>query len=418
VDHPSRLSAAAQYLSSAAHGLLRPCARPAAATAPGGRGPPAVRISAGAPAAGILTWFLVLAGAAILLRALGLSVGWGSQFQQPLFLAAMAVIVTLFACNLFGLYEIALPAWAQGAATLGQTPGPGHVPGLAGHFLTGALATLLATPCSAPFLGTAVGFALARGPAEILSIFAVLGLGLASPYLLIAALPVLATRLPRPGAWMVTLRRILGLLLLATALWLLSVLKAQVGATLAGLTGALLAALIAVIWIGRSQFVRKRPTAIATPALAGILALAAILLPAGLPREAPEPASLQTAAGAWPALDLAEIDRRVAAGEVVFVDVTADWCLTCKVNKRLVLQGEAVGRALGAKDVVLMQGDWTRPDQAIADYLASFGRYGIPFNAVYGPGAPEGIALPELLTDEAVLTALQKAGRTALAGKQ
>ena len=375
----------------------------------GGRAPAAVRISFLASAAGILASFLVLAGAAILLKALGLSVGWGIQFQQPLFLAAMAVIVTLFACNLFGLYEIALPAWAQGAATLGQTPGPDREPGLAGHFLTGALATLLATPCSAPFLGTAVGFALARGPAEILSIFAVLGLGLAAPYLMIAALPALATRLPRPGAWMVTLRRILGLLLLATAPWLLSVLKAQVGATLAGLTGALLAALIAVIWIGRSQFARKRPTAIATPALAGILALAAILLPAGLPREAPEPASLQTSAGDWPALDLAEIDRRVAAGAVVFVDVTADWCLTCQVNKKLVLDREPVSARLAGPDVVRMRGDWTLPNEDISAYLAGFGRYGIPFNAVYGPGAPQGIALPEILTTDSVLGALDRA---------
>jgi len=208
---------------------------------------------------------------------------------------------------------------------------------------------------------------------------------------------------------MVILRRILGLLLLATAVWLLSVLRAQIGATLAGLTGALLAALIAVIWIGRSQFVRKRPTAIATPALAGVLALAAILLPAGLPREAPVPASLQASADAWPALDLVEIDRRVAAGEVVFVDVTADWCLTCQVNKKLVLDREPVSARLTSPGVARMRGDWTLPNDDISAYLAGFGRYGIPFNAVYGPGAPQGIALPEILTTDSVLGALDRA---------
>ena len=374
----------------------------------GGRAPGAVRVSFLASAAGIVASFLVLAAGAILLKLLGHSVGWGIQFQQPLFLAAMAVIVTVFASNLFGFFEFRLPGWAQGAATLGQAPGGrGAEPTLTGHFLTGALATLLATPCSAPFLGTAVGFALARGAFEILAIFTVLGLGLAAPYLLIAAVPALATRLPRPGQWMVTLRRVLGLALIATAVWLLSVLSAQVGPGAAALVGALLAALILVIWIGPRRFAGARPSAIATPALAGILALAAIALPAGLARQAPSAPTLSDAL--WRPFDLAGIPARVAAGQIVFVDVTADWCLTCQINKTLVLDRAPVGDRLAGEGVVAMRADWTLPSEAISDYLARFGRYGIPFNVVYGPGAPAGIALPELLSADAVIEALEQA---------
>ncbi len=375
----------------------------------GGRAPAAVRISFLASAAGILASFLVLAGGAVLLKALGLTVGWGIQFQQPLFLAAMAVVVTLFACNLFGFYEIALPRWAQGAATLGQPiPGGDKEPSLAGHFLTGALATLLATPCSAPFLGTAVGFALARGAPEIFAIFSVLGLGLALPYLVIAALPAVATRLPRPGPWMVKLRIVLGLALLATALWLLSVLAAQLGAGAAGLVGALLTALTAVIWLGRSRPRRPHATAVATPALAAVLALAAIALPAGFETAGPGAAPAGESA-AWQPFDPDEISRQVAQGRVVLVDVTADWCLTCRINKTLVIDRDPVRGRLGGDKVVTMRADWTLPNPAISDYLAGFGRYGIPFNAVYGPGAPQGIALPELLTADAVIAALERA---------
>ncbi len=378
----------------------------------GGRAPASVRISFLASAAGILASFLVLAGAAILLKSLGLAVGWGIQFQQPLFLAGMALIVVIFACNLFGFYEFALPSWAQGAATLGRAPGGARgEPGVTEHFLTGALATLLATPCSAPFLGTAVGFALARGPFEIVAIFIALGLGLALPYLLIAAVPVLATRLPRPGPWMVVLRRVLGLALVATAVWLLSVLSAQVGMSGAAVTGVLLGALVAVVWFGRARVSRPRSTAIATPALAAILALAAVILPAGLDRHDTRPlAATEPSGELWQPFDQAEIARRVAAGQVVMVDVTADWCLTCQINKTLVLDRDPVRARIGGEEVTAMRRDWTLPSEAISSYLAEFGRYGIPFNAVYGPAAPDGIALPEILTTNTVIEALERAG--------
>lgn len=389
----------------------------------GGRATGEVRASFLASAAGILTAFMVLAAIAVALKAFGLTVGWGIQFQQPLFLSTMALVITLFACNLFGFFEIPLPGWVQRLASIGVAGGPGHAyleRSLAGHFLTGALATLLATPCSAPFLGTAVGFALARGPSEIFLIFAMLGLGLALPYLLIAAVPALASRLPRPGPWMITLKRILGLALIGTAIWLLSVLAAQVGLAPALGVGALLAGLGLVIGILRGRTSERR---MAASALAGLLALAAVTLPAAFP--ARQGAALTNGSGSkivageeWVPLNPGLIPALIAEGKVVFVDVTADWCLTCQVNKSLVLDKDSVRDRLNGEGIVTMRGDWTLPSDEISRYLESFGRYGIPFNAVYGPSAPAGLALPEILTVDRVLETLEQAGGTQSGGVQ
>ncbi|CAA7622425.1 Thiol:disulfide interchange protein dsbD [Magnetospirillum sp. LM-5] len=303
-----------------------------------------------ASAAGIVVSFLGLAGAAVALKLAGASVGWGIQFQQPVFLAVMVALLLAFAANLWGWFEIRLPSVLMNVGASGQ---PHHT--LAGHFLSGAFATLLATPCSAPFLGTAIGFALARGPAEIMVIFAMLGIGMAAPYLLVAAWPEAARRLPRPGRWMLTVKKAMGVALAATALWLGGILATQTG------------------W----------------------------LAPTGEPGSGP--------AVRWEAFDETAIAAHVAAGRVVFVDVTADWCITCKVNKAAVLDRGEVAARLAGGTIVAMRADWTKPDQAIARYLASFGRYGIPFNAVYGPKAAAGIALPELLSDAEVLSALDRA---------
>ena len=359
-----------------------------------------------ASAAGILVSFLVLAGAAIAFKALGLRIGWGIQFQQPLFLGAMALVVALFAYNLFGFYEISLPRWA---AALGAGGPAGHDRRhLGSHFLTGAFATLLATPCSAPFLGTALGFALARGPSEILLIFIALGLGLALPYLLIAASPRLIGWLPRPGAWMITLRRILGLALAGTAVWLLSVLMSQIGLAATLGVGALLIGLGLVLWHGGAGGERR----FATPALAGILAVAAVALPAATAERDRQSQAVPAseAASGWHAFEPERIAGLVAQGKTVFVDITADWCITCKINKTLVLDNASVRQRLAGADVVAMRGDWTLPSDEISRYLERFGRYGIPFNAVYGPGSPAGAALPELLSVDAVLQTLERAG--------
>jgi suppressor for copper-sensitivity B len=353
-----------------------------------------------ASAAGILVSFGVLASAAVILKSTGHAVGWGIQFQQPIFLTAMAVIVALFAANLWGLFEIRLPG---GLADSAASVGHGH--GLASHFATGAFAAVLATPCSAPFVGTAIGFALSRGTAEIYAIFLALGLGLALPYLLIAAAPSLATRLPRPGPWMITMKRILAIALIATAAWLLTVLAAQIGERAALLAAALVAAMLFVLWITDSE---GRVSPMLSGGAVAALALAAILGPSQIAQQGGNK-SVQSAQSYWKPFAPEAIAGHVAAGRTVFVDVTADWCVTCKVNKALVLDSPEIVKQLRRKDVIAMKADWTRPDPVISAFLERFGRYGIPFDVVFGPGAPEGRPLSELLTKGAVTAAIDLA---------
>ena len=366
----------------------------------GGRSRTAVRRGFLASAAGVILSFLILAAAMIALKSAGIAVGWGVQFQQPLFLVFMAVLLTLFACNLWGFFEVPLPSWVGSLAARHSENGA-----ILGNIAAGAFATLLATPCSAPFLGTAIGFALAAGPIEILAVFLALGIGLAAPFLLVALLPRLAQALPRPGRWILVLRRVLGLALAVTAAWLVWVLMGEAGPRAALAVAALLAAAAAALGLLRPALPRRLAAAAAL--------LLAFVVPATL--AAPPPPAAGDAF--WHGFDRAAIDRLVGEGRIVFVDVTADWCLTCKVNKELVIDQPEVRRRLEQPGTIAMRADWTRPSAAIAEYLRSFGRYGIPFNAVYGPGLPQGRALPEILTPEQVLQALAAAaGPGRLAG--
>ena len=370
---------------------LMPCVLPVLAlklmgfAVHGGAERGAARASFLASAAGIVFSFLLLAGAAVGMRTAGMAVGWGIQFQQPLFLALMMVLLMVFAANLWGLFEVPMPRLAGRMASGRGTR--------RGAFATGMLATLLATPCSAPFVGTAVGFALSRGPGEIVAVFTALGLGMAVPYLAVAAFPRLASVVPRPGRWMVWLRGFLGIALTATAVWLASVLLVQTGVAVA--LAAAAAAAVPPVWLALA-----RRHALASGAAAALVAALAVSLPPDRVAAVPD--------ARWQVFDERRIPELVSRGDVVLVDVTADWCLTCKVNKAAVLDRDPVAGRL-AEGIVAMRADWTRPDAAISAYLAGFGRYGIPFYAVYGPGAPTGLVLPELLTPGAVLDALEKA---------
>jgi len=353
-----------------------------------------------ASAAGVVSSFLVLALGLAGLKAVGAQIGWGIQFQQPLFLTAMILVMTLFAANLWGAFAIASP-------TLSSRGGVRR--GWGGDFAAGALATLLATPCSAPFVGTALGFALARGPADILLIFAAMGIGMAAPYLILALAPGLAGFLPRPGRWMERLRFLFGFLMLGTGGWLLWVLAGATGATgaagapLALIVGVLAAALLAGLLARTKLTVRLRAALTVLFAGAALLAVGMEGLPAA------EPAASGKQDALWRPFDPDAIPALVADGHVVMVDITADWCLTCRFNKSAVLDREPAVGMLTAPGVVAMRGDWTRPDDAIAAFLARFGRYGLPFNAVFGQGAPDGALLPELLTADAVQAAFAQA---------
>lgn len=372
-----------------------------------------VRASLLATAAGVLASFLALAAVLIALKSAGAAIGWGIQFQQPWFVAAMATVMTLFAASLWGWLPIGLPAGTQRlAAWHACRP-------LVDAFATGAFATLLAASCSAPFVGTAIGFALARGPREIVTIFAALGTGFAAPYLVGAALPGLVRGPPRPGRWMVSLTRVLGVALLGTTIWLLVVLTDAASMAAALLSGSLLAALLAVLaWRAQAAIPRRPRLALATGAivLAALAAISPLLAARILPaRTAGELAKARTHA-LWQSFDETAIPRLVAQGKLVFVDVSAAWCLTCKVNELAVLDRSPIADRLHDTDVIAMRADWTRPDPVITDYLQSFGRFGVPLDVVYGPGTPYGEALPELLSASAVMRAFEHAAASGNSG--
>ncbi|WP_394198183.1 protein-disulfide reductase DsbD family protein [Litoreibacter albidus] len=349
------------------------------------------RIRAGflVSALGVLAFMWALVAILLAIRAGGGQIGWGVQFQNPVFLGVMIALIAGFAANMAGMFEITLPQRLNTSMAQAE-----NGTGLWGDFATGALAAVLATPCSAPFLGTAVTFALAGSGFEAVVIFTALGLGLAAPYLAMALRPSLVKALPKPGIWMVRVKWLMAGLLALTALWLASVLALVSGWGVAVLVLALIVAALAALKLPR-----------ASRAVAVTLAIGAIMVPA---LWHPAPQQLEQSAN-WLAFDEAEIAKALAKDEVIFVDVTAAWCLTCKANKARVLDRNPVADALQADGVTAMRGDWTQSNPAISSYLKANGRFGIPFNIVYGPGAPQGIALPEFLTHDAVMQALDAA---------
>jgi len=360
----------------------------------------AARRGAVATALGIISSFLLLAAVLSGLKLSGSSLGWGIQFQQPWFLALMAAVTTLFAASFFEWLPIRLPQIFAGAAGA-SARGP-----LAEAFLGGALATLLATPCSAPFVGTAVGFALARNPAEILVVFASLGVGMALPFLVVAAAPGLVAWLPRPGVWMVRLRHSLGVLLLGTALWLLFTLWQVASPTITGTVAALLVGILVFRAIITHRFVGTE-FRWSGPATFGLAATAIVVAALSVSTVGVRNADTN----GWQSFDPVAINALVADGHTVFVDVSASWCLTCKVNELTVLQTGKVRRRLAESGTVRMRADWSRPDPAIAAYIQRFGRFGIPLDVVYGPGEPTGKLLPEVLGTADVIRELDAAGR-------
>ncbi len=350
-------------------------------------------------AAGILVSFWLLAGMLLLLKLAGTQIGWGIQFQNPWFIGFMALVTTGFAANLMGLFEIRL---SSGLATKMATAGDAS---RRGHFIQGVFATLLATPCSAPFLGTAVAYALSTNTFSLIIIFTALGMGLATPYLLIALSPSLVRCLPKPGQWMHHVKTLLALLLTGTSLWLINLLKTDLS-TLWLLTAFFLPTTLFTFLLLKQVLQRSSKGTLA--GASSVLSLAVVLILSwytGIlqPNENNNPAL------PWQPLNISMIQAAVAEGKVVFVDVTADWCLTCQVNKIRVLDRAPVFDALQQNTIVLMKGDWTRPSDTINQFLNSHGRYGVPFNIVYGPDAPDGIPLPELLNSDEVMTALQQA---------
>lgn len=361
-----------------------------------------------ATAAGILVSFWALAIAAIAARSAGAAVGWGVQFQRPGFVAFLAVVVVLFCLNLWGLFEIPLP---QRLARLGGTA---VREGSAGHFFSGLFATLMATPCSAPFLGTAIGFALAQEAPVILAIFTAVGVGMALPYLILVAAPGAARLFPKPGAWMDTVRGIMGFLLAAAAVWLFYVLSSQMSPERVAAIQLALLGLALFTWM-RHRGVTGRALRHAAGVGMAAAVVVTLVVAASAGGEAPAQAT-ETTAGLidWVAFDRAQAEEMSTRGQLVFVDVTADWCFTCKVNERLVLETPEVAGAFTEHGVVPMKADWTNRNDEIGSFLAEHGRYGIPFYLLYRPGQ-EPHVFSELLSKETLVAAVQEAAGATVA---
>jgi thiol:disulfide interchange protein/DsbC/DsbD-like thiol-disulfide interchange protein len=366
--------------------------------------PAAVRAKGLAFAAGVIGSMLCLAGTLLALRAGGEQVGWGFQLQSPLFVTLLVYLLFAVGLNLSGVFEV-----GGGLAGIGDglTQGDSY----RASFFTGVLTTLVATPCTAPYMAVAAGAALSQPAFIALCIFAALGLGLALPYLLLSFAPWMRRALPKPGAWMDTLKQVFAFPIYASAAWLLWVLAQQtspfgLGAALAG---AILVALAA--WAYQKSKSSSRAGRVAAIATAAIAVLLAVVLPIRFADVAAASSSTPAAgsrnADEWQPYDPAEVAKLNAAGRPLLVNFTANWCLTCLVNERNAFTDSAVQTVFHDKGVTLMKGDWTTRDPRITQALAAFGRAGVPLYVVYNakPGSSEPIVLPQLLTASVVAAA-------------
>ncbi|MCS6996414.1 MAG: thioredoxin family protein [Casimicrobiaceae bacterium] len=352
-------------------------------------------------AAGVVLSFLALAGVLLAIKAAGSAVGWGFQLQEPTVVWTLAAIFFVIGLNLLGAFEVGQLAPSTLLSYTAKHPG-------VDAFATGVLAVVAASPCTAPFMGAALGFALTQSAGTALAVFAALGAGMALPYVLLAWFPAWLDRLPRPGPWMVTLKQALAFPMFLAVVWLLWVLAQQVGVdsgavALLGLVGIALGA-----WLLGSS----RPSA-RWAGLVAALAAFALAWPAGAPAlsaqtttTAPD-ASARGASDLWQPWSPEAVAAANAAGKPVFVDYTAAWCVSCQANKRLVLSREDVLSAFAAKGVVLMRADWTNRDPRITESLKALGRSGVPVYALHAPGRPVEL-LPELLTPGLVKEAIAR----------
>ncbi|AZV38704.1 cytochrome C biogenesis protein [Komagataeibacter xylinus] len=390
---------------------LMPCVFPVLAMkilalermARGARG--AALAGAAAYGAGVVVSFVALGGAIAALRVAGHEAGWGFQFQSVGFVTVICLLLFAVALNLLGVFTIGLRLMGVGSSL------PAH----AGDFLTGVLAVVLASPCTAPFMGAAVAAALAASPVIGVVVFAALGLGLAAPYLVLAAMPGLLAWLPKPGRWMETVRNLLALPVLATCVWLGWVAKLEGGMDALTVLGVGLVLVAVGCWsLRRASHLDLRDAmagragvyrAVATLSLLAAFVGGAVLPPATLHDRGT--ARVADGSSAYSPTRLAELRRQ---GRPVFVDMTAAWCISCLVNERVALSSQSVQKAFARRGIVYMKGDWTLRDAAITAFLQAHGRDGVPFYAYYPAHGGE-VILPEILTPAIVLDTIAPAGK-------
>ncbi len=348
--------------------------------------------------AGVMLCFASIAGLLIALQMAGQQIGWGFQLQNPIVILLLAYLLFAMALNLSGFFEIK----SGPLANIGHKLASKH--GYKGSFFTGVLATIVATPCTAPFMATAMGYALTQSPIISLTVFLALGFGLALPYLLLCFIPALRKSLPKPGAWMETFRQFLSFPLFASVAWLIWVYAQQVSGghgTLLGLSGLILIAF--GIWVARHE-PRKQPwkTGIHAVSITSII-LAFII--AGISHSGPAlTQSEKESSVPHISFSTVEFEKLVAGNDPIFVDMTASWCITCKVNEKIAIETNATQTLFKQKNIQYVVGDWTNQNPEITKYLSTYGRNGVPLYVFYGARdtttgqRPEPKILPQLLT--------------------
>jgi thiol:disulfide interchange protein len=361
--------------------------------------------------AGILVSFWALVALLLGLRAAGATLGWGFQFQSPVFLLLMAGLLFFLGLSLAGQFEIGLTLTSAGGSLAAKQ-------GYAGSFFTGVLAVVVATPCTAPFMGAAIGYALAQPAAVTFAVFTALALGLAAPYVALTLQPAWTRLLPKPGVWMDVLKQAISVPIFITVIWLAWVLAQAYGAAmLVALLSSFLLLAIAGWFLGRWPAKRW------ATAVAGLIVLTVVVACVTTPKElAVAPTSVPPRGSAegnsartatWRPWSSDSVQDALAAGQPVFVDFTASWCLSCQVNERVALDQPQVQQAFATANVALFRADWTREDPAITGALTSLGRSGVPVYALYAPGQSDPQLLPQVLTPGIVVDALSKLPRSA-----
>lgn len=372
--------------------------------------------------AGIISSFMALALVVIALKAAGQSIGWGFQFQYPGFLIAMCAVVLLMSLSFFGMFYVNIAVGQNEIDKLSQGEG------LVGTFFKGVLATVLSTPCTAPLLAPALGFAFAQPAGIVAAIFFTAGLGMSLPYLLLTLNPALLQKLPRPGVWMEKFKQSMGFVLLATLVWLDYVLTRQIGAEPASFINYWLVALALAAWIvaNFTDLTSSGAKKMKVYGIAGVVMLVmswlcifnqpqvmAAITPGAQSKNATTDAAAPVSSEGWQPFTVAALNELLSQKKTVLLDFTADWCQTCQVNEKTVLSSADVQEKMSSFNVVKMRADWTRQDPDITKLLSKFGRAGVPLYVVYPAGKPqEPIVLPEVITSQLVIDAIEKAGKS------
>ena len=343
---------------------------------------------------GVVISFLLVAFIIIIAKSMGSSLGWGFQLQQPLFVVGMIYLFVLLGLNLSGLFEM-------GTSLMGVGNNLTQGDSASASFFTGVLAAVVASPCTAPFMATAVGFAVTQSAVTAILVFSCLGLGLAAPYLLLAYLPAVANRMPNPGPWMERLKQFLAFPMFLTSAWLIGVLGNQTSSKTVAFVVAGIIAMAFAIWVlqGRAEGLARWINRAAATA-AGVAAIFIAVKVDTLDNQEDSP---------WIDYSAETIAEFRSQKKAIFVDLTADWCITCKMNEGVAIERDAVHSFAEENGIAMVKGDWTKNDPRITEYLASFGRNGVPLYVMY-PSDPskEPQILPQILTEDIVLDAMKQ----------